>query len=601
MVSAARAKRRARRAGRRRRLDGSRGWLARRAWRSLVRGAERGDANAIGALAQAWRRDPAGEWWSVASRWLTPADVLAAAVENATEAAAMTAIRAFCARHGLVPDDAVDHALFLVLTGQQEQYQALDPDGSLLARSYRAADEPTRQAVRRTMIGLGELSVLRVIADRPDRPLTAAEADYLTARLAEAGEWDQLWRLIPTVPIASALRAAGLFGDWRPADGPARAFFDRLTGAALDAIAALGPAVVTRLDLAKAWRLSFAPDNSELAVAGRSGATIFDVPGGSPVASYDSCYEMVALGDATIVCNGWYSNRWSVIRCSPEQPRPVQLTNTDGRTFARTPGGFVVSTGDGMWFGTAEGHRSRVLRWSRLPPVGRGTKRLVAADPTTGRLAIYTFGTLLLTDADASVLAAAVINVEELAAAFCAPGHLITVHPSDITTTPVQMLVSWRYDGTNLVREAEAPCWTDGTVIPVPGHDLVLTHLDGRQYWYDAGTLTKAGLPSAFPSLDGGLVTFSQDGSLVAVASRTGVEVHDLAVYRLAVLAGRSLIELGRSGLETVGTPRDPPAVAAVLGLVRAGLEYRFGADIVLGSAARAAARGDDIALGGDG
>lgn len=598
LASAARAERRARRAERRR-PDGSRGWLARRAWRSLVRGAERGDANAIGALAQAWRRDPAGEWWSVASRWLTPADVLAAAVENATDASAVAAIRAFCARHGLLPEDAVDRALFFVLTGEQEQYQALDPDGSLLARGYRAADEPAREAVRRTMTGLGELSVLRVIADRPDRPLTAAEADYLTARLAKAGEWDQLWRLIPTVPIASALRAAGLFRDWRPADGPARAFFDRLTGAAPDAIAALGPAAVTRLDFAKAWRLSFAPDNSELAVAGAAGATIFDLPGGSPVASYDSCYEMVALGDATIVCNGWYSNRWSVIRCSPEQPRPVLLTNTDGRTFARTPGGFVVSTRDGMWFGTAEGHRSRVVRWNRLAPVGRGTKRLVAADPTTGRLAIYTSGTLLMTDADGSELATAKILAAP-AGVFCAPGHLITIHPLGDTPVFTHVLASWRYDGTDLVREIEAECRSDGTLIPVPGHDLVLTHLDGRQYWYDAGTLKEAGPPSAFPSLDRGLVTFSPDGSLIAVASRTGVEVHDLAVYRLAALAGRSLTELGRSGLETVGTPRDHPAVAAVLGLIRAGLEYRFGADIALGPATRAAARGDDIAIGGD-
>jgi hypothetical protein len=599
VVSAARAGRRARRAERRR-PDGSRGWLARQARRSLARGAERGDANAIGALVQAWRRDPAGEWWSVASRWLTPADVLAAAVENATDASATAAIRAFCAGHGLVPHDAVDHALFLVLTGEQEQYQALDPDGSLLARGYRGADEPTREAVRRTMIGLGELSVLRVIADRPDRPLTAAEADYLTARLAEAGEWDQLWRLIPTVPIASALRAAGLFRDWRPADGTGRAFLDRLTGAGPDAIAALGPAAVTRLDFAQAWQLSFAPDNAELAVAGRLGTTIFDLPGGSPAASYDSSYEMVALGGATIVCNGWYDNRWSVIRCSPEQPRGVLLINTDGWTFARTPGGFVVSTGDGMWLGTAEGHRSRVVHLNRLHPAGSGTKRLVAADPTTGRLALYTFGTLLMTDADGSELATAKILVAP-AGVFCAPGHLITIHPLGDTPVSTHVAVSWRYDGTNLVREVEAECRSDGILIPVPGHDLVLTHVEGNRIWYDTGTLKEAAPPPAFPSLDGGLVTFSQDGSLVAVASRTEVEVHDLAVYRLAALAGRSLIELGRSGLETVGTPRDHPAVAAVHGLIRAGLEYRFGADIALGPAVRAAARGDDIALGGDG
>ncbi|MGN9907597.1 hypothetical protein ACTMTJ_08605 [Phytohabitans sp. LJ34] len=592
------AERRARRAERRR-PDGSRGWFARHAWRSLVGGAERGDVIAIDALRRAWRRDPAGELWTVARRWLTPADVLAAAVENATDASAVAAIRAFCAGHGLVPDDAVDRALFFVLTGQREQYQAHDPDGSLLARGYRAADEPAREAVRRTMIGLGDLSALRVIADRPDRPLTAAEADHLTARLAEAGEWDQLWRLIPTVPIANALRAAHLIRNWRPADGPGRAFLDRLTGTAPDAIAALGPAAVTRLDFAKARRLSFAPDNSELAVAGESDATIFDLPGGSPVASYDGVYEMVAFGDATIVCRGWYAYRWSLIRCSPEQPRQVLLPDTGERTLARTPGGFVVAIRDGMWFGTAEGHLSRFVPWNTLPPVRRKTKRLVCANPTTGWVAIDGFGTLLMADADGSVLATAKSNGFG-AGVYCAPGRLITVIPSSSGLHYDHTLLSWRYDGTNLVREAEAGCRMVGTLVPVPGHDLVLTHFEDR-LWLDTGTLKEAGPPSAFPPLGGRLVTFSQDGSLVAAASHTEVEVHDLAVHRLAALADRSLTELGRSGLETVGTPRDHPAVAAVLGLVRAGLEYRFGADIALGPATRAAARGDDIAIGGAG
>jgi hypothetical protein len=214
---------------------------------------------------------------------------------------------------------------------------------------------------------------------------------------------------------------------------------------------------------------------------------------------------MVAFGDATIVCRGLYSHSWWLIRCSPEQPRQaLLLPDAVERTLARTPGGFVVAIRDGMWFGTAEGHLSRFVRWNTLPSVRRKTKRLVCADPTTGRLAIYRFGTLLMADADGSVLATATSDGFR-AGVFCAPGHLITVHPlGDTVAVFNYALVSWRHDGTNLVREAKAECRIDGTLIPVPGHDLVLTPFEGRRFWFDTGTLKEADPPSAFPRWAGG-------------------------------------------------------------------------------------------------
>jgi hypothetical protein len=47
---------------------------------------------------------------------------------------------------------------------------------------YHSAAEKTREALRHTMIGRGELDLVRVIADRAGRSPTADEAEYVTGR-----------------------------------------------------------------------------------------------------------------------------------------------------------------------------------------------------------------------------------------------------------------------------------------------------------------------------------------------------------------------------------------------------------------------------------
>ncbi|HEX6356660.1 MAG TPA: transposase [Actinophytocola sp.] len=224
------------------RPDGTRGW---RAWRALTGAAERGDEAAIEVGWLGWLRDPAEELWEFVSRWRTPADVLATAVDPGLSAESRAAIEMFCLRRDLVPDNDVDRALFFVLTGHHEPYGALDPDSALLAAAYRGASDATREALRHNMIILGELNAARVIADHPDRTLTSAEADYLAQRLADAGEWERLWRLVPAMPLPDAMRAARLFPDWRPADG--WPFLARLAGTDPGTVDTVSAAAVTWL------------------------------------------------------------------------------------------------------------------------------------------------------------------------------------------------------------------------------------------------------------------------------------------------------------------------------------------------------------------
>jgi hypothetical protein len=596
VLSMARARRLSRRATRQR-PHGTAGWRARRAWRTLTGAAGGGDPNAMAFLWLAWLRDPADELWPVVSRGHTPADVFAAATDPARDAAERAALGEFCARHHLTPDNDVERAVFYVLTGGHERYRALDPDGTLLAGGYHGAPDATREALRHTMIELGELDVVRVIADRPDRPLTEDEAGYVADRLARDGAWRELWRLVPTVPLTAASRVVRLFGDWRPPDDAGRALFARLSGTFPDVVTALNSAAVSTVDIARASEVSFSPDNTELAVTHRTGTTVVALPGGDPVASHDGKGQrsVLAFGAGTIVYCGTEPDDWAIVRRTPGRPREVLLADKPGAMIGRTPDGFaVVSRGDGIWFGTPDGTWSREAHGPDLPVTVPEAMLLVATDPASGQLAISEVGSLVLVDANLTVLARGKLAPYEFVrGTFVAPGHLVTRGLGD------QSLVSWRVDGTDLVRVATYHVGAEFPV-PVPGHDDRVILMRGYgTVWLDTGTFTVTGAPFGFPWLGGSALAFSRDGSLAAVTKRDYVEVHDMAAHHLAALTGKAIVELGPSDLETLGSLGKQPPVTDALELVSAGMEYRFGADIALGTGDRPSAGQHDIALGG--
>src|SRR5262249_44283101 len=127
----------------------------------------------------------------VLTRLRNPGDlaeaVFAAAVDPARDAGSRAALGAFCARHGMSPDDDVRQVLFYALTGQHERLRAADSGGTLLAVAYLAAAPPTRAALR------------------------AALAD-LACQLAARGDWERLWRLVRDLPLAEAVAAMPHFG-----------------------------------------------------------------------------------------------------------------------------------------------------------------------------------------------------------------------------------------------------------------------------------------------------------------------------------------------------------------------------------------------------
>jgi hypothetical protein len=226
------------------------GWRARRAWQILRNAADAGDQKAIEAVWRAWLRYRDEERWELLSRWRIPQDlaeaVLAAAVEPYRNAAARAALGEFCARHDLVPDDPVRRVLFFTMTGQHAQHRAADPDGSLLATAYQAADRPARGALRKALAGAGDLDVVRVIAGAGSRvaDMRAEERDYLVGQLAGRRDWPGLWRLARDLPVVEAVAALWLIDErWRPDRQHDRDLFGLLSGIGGDVVRAAGGAL----------------------------------------------------------------------------------------------------------------------------------------------------------------------------------------------------------------------------------------------------------------------------------------------------------------------------------------------------------------------
>ncbi|MEV1083921.1 hypothetical protein AB0I98_37880 [Streptomyces sp. NPDC050211] len=196
-------------------------------------------------------------------------------------------MREFCVTHGLAPSDEVKRAVFFVRTAQQDQYEALDPDGALLALGYRSVPKKDRAALRAAMADLNGIDTLRVLAGQGSEEhhfvsLAKKERTYLVQQLTGRGDWARLWRLVPLMPLAEAVGTVRRFGAWRPAAADARELFEALRAAdplvvadGLSAVAVMPsriePVSLTLPDGFGAFAvhdLDFSPDGQQLAYIG---------------------------------------------------------------------------------------------------------------------------------------------------------------------------------------------------------------------------------------------------------------------------------------------------------------------------------------------
>jgi hypothetical protein len=614
------AARLSRRAGRRRE-DGSRGLLARRARDRLVRAGNAGDRNAIEAAWQAWLRCLDDDLFQTLESWRGPFTVaraaLAAAMHPDRGAAERAAIGAFCASRGLAPDDPIRRAVFYVLTGQHPQHRAADPDGSLLGAGYRGSDLATRAVLRAELAGAGGLDLVRIVGGQRDRgaPLSAEESDYLTAQLADRRDWSGLWRLVRDLPLARAVAAARQFDDgWRPADERGRALFARLANADPRAVStardALAAPVVVNIEMDHVpTGGSFSPDGRRLLIAtargGRySGCRILELPGGAPVERHDyngkhAPPAVLHLGSAFFVVGMRGFTVWELVRYAAGQPEVTDWHHAP-IFIAAHPSGFVLQKRDQPV--QLRDPRGEVTRKITVTPVPR-QPRLVAADPGSGRLAMTGYPLLRIVDSDTrTVLASTVIRPDRIIASACFLG------PDRVALFSLEEALLYRLAGPELNPvglERAAKGW--GRPVPLRAE---LAVLDGDRVRYlRADTLADVAEPREFAGRRGTALWGSADGRSHALGgSREGRGFVDVAwggETAVTALADRPMgsMTLRDLAAATAAAAELAPSPAAwpFLQLLRQCLRHRFAMDVGVGSAVTLTARETDVALSEEG
>jgi hypothetical protein len=591
------------------------GWRARRAWRILRDAADAGDRYAIELVWQAWLRRPDDERWELLTRWrelqdLTEA-VLAVAVDPRRDSRSRASLGAFCARHGMTPDDDIQQVLFYALTGQHEQRRAADPGGAMVTAAYQAAARPVQAVLRDALAGAGDLDHVRMIAvgrRGGTAPLTSEETRYLARQLAARGDWARLWRLIPHMPLAEAMTTVLHFGDaWRPADEDGRRLFTLLGSMPPQAVSAVAEDAATRVQVGHRYRwvtfASFALDGSEVGVGWTRNAytyhtDLYSVASGRLVQRYRAYPNgFVHLGDVVVYREFELSG--NVVRHGVHG-RELICTRRRGERahdVVQVPGGFVIRTASRLLFGTAT-PRSELRELPRHD-LGPGGFAGIASHPPSGRLAVLVEQepddnrfTVAVLDADGSLVGQAGICGEWPLLDFCSPDRLLVRSGLNRCN-----LDSWLV-GPPLVRTASVRWNRQADLHSLPRAGLVAGRTCGDvvSNFLDAQTLTWADPPHTLR--DPNPFWASSTGDHVAVW-RPGtefLEVRDQQVDEVAGLLARPLASTRRADLAVVAAVRPlirGAEARSVLGLFQACLEHR---EVAIGRASGA----EDIALRAD-
>ncbi|MGN9907601.1 hypothetical protein ACTMTJ_08625 [Phytohabitans sp. LJ34] len=521
--------------------------------------------------------------------------------------------RVYSARHGgfaavrLTPTGSVERAFLSLYTEQLAEYDALDPDGSLIAKAYPLASEATRDELRRILVTAGMLHVVRLLPTvggrRGVQDMSEEEIGDLARLLAEHGEWAQLWRLVRDAPVAAAVTAMPLFGTWRPTDPADAELFDRFSVAGPATVTSVVQRSLRRIGSGGSREASFAPDLSEIAVAYEKSITVYGLHDGQPVVTYKTrpfASDLLHLGDGTVVYVVSKGLARRLVRQRRGQPEEV-LADGLNLDLARTPSGFVVATGTSLRLGTAAGPLGAKVDLEALGLDGWLAR--IAGDPVAGLLAIAAsdgtkYGVVLLT-ADLEPLARGTVDDRPWGLHVSGPDHVLTWGSERGT------LRSWRREGTSLTVATECEDAFPESVrmelgVPVRRNVSVLA-------WYDPATLEQVAGPPGHRSSDAPTPALSRHRDFAASEPkwtwpRVGLEVRDLRLCELVDLIRWPIAKATPAMLHTVaaleGEDLDDEA-AALLRAFRAAVEYRLGTDVALGSLARRRADDDDIALGG--
>jgi hypothetical protein len=603
---------------------------AQAALRRLAEAGDSGNRAAIDAVWRSWCRAPDDARWDLLLRWrdatkLTEAACTAALLQlaGAGETGSRLPRVAFCVARGLAPADPVERALFYLLTGQQAQHRAADPDGVLTARGYAAADPHSRRMLRQALADAGSLDLMRVIADSGTRtPLTPAEWGYLASQLTSRLDWDGLWQVVRDMPIAEAAEWARRFSDgWRPAGERDRALFGLLRAADPAQVRAGRDALAERFSRfavsggqihsgalsGDGWRLAVVmARGDDLAATGRRQRTVvteFDVDTGATSAEFHvgaasrhvtAGYLDGALAVAIGKGQGGYADG-ALFRLPGSRmvPLPGALRGSRREDFfagpvSSPPGGFAVLASDRLTLHDGDGAVAGTLA---LTVPGPWTPGKVVPGPD-GLLALLGIEGVTLYDTREPgrpqlVGHAGIGDPDSL----CFPG------PRHMVVKSALRLAAWRLGDSGLELEASyqiaarvyTPAIYRRCLVPVHrGNAVALLRGSGDIEFRDARTLAKVPLPEWLPVGRARQLWSSPDGTRWALAGQESVAV-PRDRHPAADVADRPAAEWIPGDLVTlmaaVADPALHPSARPLAELLRDCLQWRFGREVRLGRA----------------
>jgi hypothetical protein len=471
----------------------------------------------------------------------------------------------------------------------------------------------------------GDLDLVRVVArDRPTA-VTPEERAYLADRLVSRGEWERLWRLVLDFPLAETVRAMRRFPrGWRPVDEAGRRPFT-LLAKTLPETVAVGTTATTHVSLGRQdWvNCSFAPDGSQVAITTHRPlrsryspsdlvTTLHALPDGRELERLPGVavggFHGWHLGESLVYVDGC-RNYHVVVRYSPRSGSEDvhSFDHTDGiLRLHKVSGGFVVGTRTRLLHGTAapQSPLREVTPRALRQELAEKQVTMLASEAATGRLAVvireepHHSESLAVLDADFRVIGRGADIADRLDPScfewlgFCGPGRLIT-------RSTFKHLCSWRVE-PRLIREATTRS-SARHMLPMPAAGRIV--LDSRDH-RDARTLQEVDCP---PMLGwtlrvgaGRLLSTDTDHHVAWLRDDGDLEVRDLRLGEISELVERPMVSSRPADLNVVaeaGAYATSPETAEVTRLMRACLEYRFGADIGLGTTTGSPGEADDIAL----
>jgi WD40 repeat protein len=125
-------------------------------------------------------------------------------------------------QQGWLPKDLTRKVLFYFVTEQWDKYDELDFDGRHLRLYYQTAAPDFRRRLAAKIRASGRTEYLKILTGGETRTrateMDAAEAEIVVKILADNARWQELWELVPLLPLHQSARAILQIGtsSWQP-------------------------------------------------------------------------------------------------------------------------------------------------------------------------------------------------------------------------------------------------------------------------------------------------------------------------------------------------------------------------------------------------